>query len=430
MQGKFAGKTLLVLGSNVGSNDIVKYAKENGAEVLVADYFSPERSSAKRIADEHFLISTGDLESLEKLIQERKIHGVLAGIHEFNLLSAMELSQRLGLPFYCTRRQWDLIENKGEFRKMCEKHNVPHPQTYHTGGKVSPETWEIIQYPAVIKPVDASSSMGVFICETEVEMKSHVEDARKESAIGEIIIEECVCGDEFTAHYTIANGRVSLASVDNRYPVALKEGATTIPIARVYPCLYLDEFMRQVNPSMLVLCADLELTDAILFIQGIYNSEKNSFYVFEGGLRSAGEAPFRFISKINGINAMYVLVDHALSTPSDFASEKEDPTMQGKCCGVISFVTTGGKVGTIEGLEEAVEATASVIEYESRYPVGSETPCGNTLHQLMIRFVMICDSREQMKNDIAYLNEHITVLDEHGNNMVLKMEPERLFGTK
>ena len=53
IQKKFFGKTLLVLGSNVGAADIAAYAKENGARVIVADYYPPEKSSAKRMADEH-----------------------------------------------------------------------------------------------------------------------------------------------------------------------------------------------------------------------------------------------------------------------------------------------------------------------------------------------------------------------------------------
>lgn len=181
---------------------------------------------------------------------------------------------------------------------------------------------------------------------------------------------------------------------------------------------------------MLRLCDDIGVSDAILFIQGMYDRVENRFYIFEAGLRCAGEAPYRFLEKVNGVNAMQVLVDHTLGAEPNFQSELEDPSLKGKCCGIVSFVTKGGRVGAILGLEEAVAATPSVIEYESRYPVGSETPNGDTLRQLMIRFVMICDNREKMAHDIAYLNENITVLNTQGENMVIKMEPERLFDTK
>lgn len=55
-----------------------------------------------------------------------------------------------------------------------------------------------------------------------------------------------------------------------------------------------------------------------------------------------------------------------------------------------------------------------------RYPEGSVAPKGDTLRQLMLRFVMVCDNKEKMKKDITYLNEHIFVLNNMGENMVIK----------
>ena len=110
-----------------------------------------------------------------------------------------------------------------------------------------------------------------------------------------------------------------------------------------------------------------------------------------------------------------------------FPSDKDDPYMKDKCCGIVSFVAKHGVVGAICGLEDAIAATPSVIEYESRYPVGSVTPDTNTLQQLMIRFVMICDSREQLVKDVTYLNEHIAVLNDKDENMVIKLDPDRII---
>lgn len=71
--GKFDGKVLLVLGSNVGSVDIVQYAKSNGAKVLVADYYLMDKSEAKRFSDKNFLVSTADLEELGNIIKKYKV---------------------------------------------------------------------------------------------------------------------------------------------------------------------------------------------------------------------------------------------------------------------------------------------------------------------------------------------------------------------
>ena len=116
---KFEGKRLLLLGSNVGTLDIIEYAKKNGAYTIVADNRSVERSIGKQFADESLLISTADIDGLKSYIRENHIDGVLAGVSEFNLLKAMALCESFALPFYCTRQQWDLVENKESFRKLC-----------------------------------------------------------------------------------------------------------------------------------------------------------------------------------------------------------------------------------------------------------------------------------------------------------------------
>lgn len=431
MKEKYKNKTLLVLGSNVGAKDIVLYAKENGAYTIVADYLPPEKSEAKNVADDHFLVSTGDLDGLSKLVEEKQVDGILAGVSEFNLLNAMELSEKHGLPFYCNRKQWDQIEKKDEFRRFCQENGVPCPETYYAGRYEGAIPWDSVVYPAVLKPVDANASQGVFICNSEEELRLHIEEAGACSQCGDIIIEEFTEGYEFSAHYTIVNGNASLSCMDNRYPAAIHEGnVTTIPIARIYPGLFLEEYISQVNPAMLKLCRALGMQTGVLFVQGIYHPAKNRFSIFEAGLRCAGEAPYRIISQVNKVNFLHTVVDYALGVTPDFCLERDDPYMKGKCCGVVSFASTGGKVGEIRGLEETVKKVSSVIAYESRYPVGSDTPCGDTLRQIMLRFVMVCSSREEMERDISFINENVQVFDDRGQNMVLKMDAGRIWGIK
>lgn len=425
---KFENKTLLVLGSNVGSTDIVSYAKREGAHTIVVDYYPPERSEAKKIADESFLVSTADLDALDKIIEERGIDGVLAGISEFNLLRAMELSKRHNLPFYCTEKQWDSVESKELFRSLCRKNDVPCPKTWFTGKEIPDRAWRNFRYPLVVKPVDASTSAGVFICHNSKELRAHYKESINKSNKKTIIIEEFVAGNEFTAHYTISGGKAALACIDNRYPVAVhKDDVTTIPAARIYPSVFAEDYIRDVNDSVLRLCESLGMQDGILFVQGVHNPETNQFSIFEAGLRCAGEAPYRFLRKVNGTDFLNILVDHALLGKSDYDITSENLFLDGKCCGVVSFVAKYGIVGSINGLEETVKSLPDVVEYENRYPVGAKTPNGDTLRQLMIRFVMVCESREKMAEEIKILNENITVLNTDDEEMVIKFEPERLF---
>lgn len=82
---------LLMLGTSLASEEIVKYAKSQGVYTIVTDYLEPEKSTAKLISDEYWMISTGELDVLEKKCREENITSVMCGCSEFNLEMTMEL---------------------------------------------------------------------------------------------------------------------------------------------------------------------------------------------------------------------------------------------------------------------------------------------------------------------------------------------------
>lgn len=426
---KFEGKKLLLLGSNVGTVDMILYAKSNGAYTIVADNLPVAKSIGKQYSDGSVLISTGDIDSLKSYIEENNISGIFAGVSEFNLLRAMELCQLFGFPFYCSKEQWEQVENKDSFRRLCIQYGVPCPKTYFSGSEVPQEVIDAIVYPVIVKPVDSSSSIGITICRNQTSLLDAIPEALQNSECGRLIIEEFFEGEEFSAHYTIVNGNVSLSCIDNRVPVAVHTGdVTTIPVARIYPSSFIEEYIAQVNDRMVTLCKSLGLKFGVLFVQGLYNRKGNKFSIFEAGLRCAGEAPYRILNKVNGINFMNNLVDYALlGAVQGVDITKDDPFLKGKVCCVASFVWRGGTIDRIIGYKEAIDKVHSIVDSECRYHEGDTIPMGNTLRQIMMRFVLVCDNVEQMIGDIETINKSVKVLDKNGDDMCLRFDARNYF---
>lgn len=424
----FKGKTLLLLGSNVASSDIVQYVNAQGGRTIVTDFYPREKSKAKQFATEALMLSTADIPALKQVVEEKNVNAVLAGVSEFNILKAQELSTECQLPFYCTREQWNAIEHKGQFRAKCIEHGVPCPRTYFTGSQPDAHALQTIEYPVIVKPVDASASTGITICHNEGELMPAIRIACEASGSGCIIIEQFFTGDEFTATYTVVDHQIALSVVDNRYPVTLNEGATSIPLFRSYPSTFTEEYEKQVDVPMKQLIASLGMVTGTYFVQGLYNREKNTFCMFEAGLRCAGEAPYRILEAVNGVNYLHNIVEYSLNgTVTQYDIQKEAPDLHGKKCGVLSYVSPGGIVSRIEGYDSIVKTLPSIIDSECRYKVGDTIPSGNTLRQIVLRFVLICDSLEELANTINRINEGISVLDANGTELCVKFDSSRLY---
>ena len=107
------GKKLLILGSlPIGTEEIVRYAQKMGIYVIVTDHHPVERSVAKTIADEAWMISLYDFDALEAKCREAGVNGIFCGVNEEYLDIMIELCERLHLPCYLTRENWKYNRNK------------------------------------------------------------------------------------------------------------------------------------------------------------------------------------------------------------------------------------------------------------------------------------------------------------------------------
>ena len=232
---KFTGKKLLLLGTNAGTTDMVDYARSQGAYVIVTDNLPPEKSAAKVIADEAWQISTADVDNLQKLAITNHINGITAGASEFNLERALTLCERLGLPFYCNRKQWDTCSNKELFKQLCRANGFPVVKEYTIDSNYREEDLRKIRYPIIVKPVDSSGGIGIHLCQNESELFNSYTKALSLSKTNRAIVEEFIEGDEFQAGYTIKDSEISLSCMGDKYVYPGPSETIQLPQASTWP---------------------------------------------------------------------------------------------------------------------------------------------------------------------------------------------------
>lgn len=211
-------KKILFLGNSSGTYPLLNQAQKQGLYTIVTDFCLPERSPAKLISDEYWMISTNDLDSLEKKCREENIQAVISGASDFNTGMAIKLCERLGLPCYCTDTVWNDSRDKVFFKRLATQTQVPIPEDYILSSDLDQEELKKIKYPVVVKPVDFDGNKGISFCNNQEELINGYRYAASLSDRSEIIVERMLSGVELFSYYALANGDASFLSLGTRLP--------------------------------------------------------------------------------------------------------------------------------------------------------------------------------------------------------------------
>ena len=415
------GKRLLILGGTSGK-DIVAQAKRMGVYTIVADL--EDVNAAKRIADEGVVISTTDTDSLVSLIKEKHIDGVFSGPSEFNIQQVMKVCHVAGLPFYATKEQWDICQNKASFKDLCRKYDVPVVPEYKLSPDLLTEELAQVKFPVVVKPVDACSSKGLSVCFDESQLREAIPLAISVSETGRFIVEKCITSDYgFGCRYIANNGEIHLSAVCDRYTVDEFDGKAHISAAAVFPSKKTETFIQDVNQRVIEMFKSIGLTNGTFFMQALVDQEDDRIYFHEMGLRLSGGLIYSMLEASCGYNDVQMMIRFALGGP--MATKEDlaniDPFMHGHFVGSLTIPLRVGTIGLIEGIEEVrsnPKVTGLVQYYKENDSIGPEII--GTLMQHFCRVKMMTSSIEEYQQLISWIQDTIQVRNVEGKDMVYR----------
>ena len=135
---------------------------ELGVTTIVANYYPPEKSPAKRIADEQWDVDFSQVDNMVARIKEHHVDGIFVGWTDSHLPYYAEICEKAGLPCCGTVEQFDILSNdKRRFKQTCIEYGVPTIPEYKMDIQLLREDLDKIEYPVMVKPADESGSRGV-----------------------------------------------------------------------------------------------------------------------------------------------------------------------------------------------------------------------------------------------------------------------------
>ena len=152
------GKKLLILAGAGVHSKIVRAAKEMGIYTIVTDYLTD--SPAKLLADEAWMYSITDVDAIVTRCKEENVDGVLSLCIDPAQKPYQQICEKLGLPCYATKEQFEIMTDKRKFKDFCTANHIDVITEYSEDDIYNDK----VQYPVFIKPTDSRGSRGQFVC--------------------------------------------------------------------------------------------------------------------------------------------------------------------------------------------------------------------------------------------------------------------------
>ena len=408
-------KKLLILAGNAVHRKLVRAAKALGVYTIVTDYLSPEESPAKYEADEYWMISTGDTEALAQKCIVEHVEGVLAFAIDTVQYHYLWLCERLNLPCYGTKRQFDIMTNKRLFKDFCVENGVDVIPEYTLQDAEEGK----IKYPVLVKPTDSRGSRGQTICYGYEDLMAAIDVAAAESKDGGYLIERYMAGaHDMALAYTVINKTPYLVKICDRYVGTHEDRLDRQQIASILPSNYTDTYIAAIGPKVEKMITALDMSFGPVTLQGFIEGER--MYMYDPGLRFPGTDFDVVLKKATGFDLMSSYVHFALT--GDIGSCYGNPIHSfrygGKVCLIMSVAARAGKLCSMKGLDE-LSRREDVLSVSLYHLIGDQIPASGDIRQRVVEFCCLLPDKMAVKEFIKTVYNTLKIEDEDGRDMII-----------
>lgn len=411
---ELTGKKLLIIGGETNIVNIVNEAKKMGVYTIVVERGNDvSKLPAKAVADEAWDVDYSDIDRLEQLCLQHSVNGIMSGYSEGKVLYASILAERLNMPFYVTPEQVELTRNKRRFKDLCVAHQVPIAKEYCANGKITEEERDLVEYPVIVKPADHGGRIGISVCHNREELDTALEKAESNSVSGTVVVEEYLCGTELMVIYTVANGRISLSIINDKYLSQEGNVYACLCDVAITPSRFYKTYVETVDAQIREMIKTIGMTDGIASFQFIAN--ENKIVAFEMGLRLNGGNDWKVLDASNGINYMQMLIHHSLTGDMGGDLDKDDPELSEYLSTYVVYAH-GGEVGSFS--YDGLTAIPEIIDISPYAKPGKTIIDRGTTQQRVISFKIRTRDLKEMADIIQRIQAQVKMQDPEGENML------------
>lgn len=406
---------LLILGGGSGQLSLVKKAKEMGHQVVVSDYY-PD-APAKEFADFSSNSSTFDPEANLQTAKKYNVDAVLTAGTDQPVYTAAVLAEKLGLPSYISKETAKAVTNKRVMKNKFYENEIPTVKYKILKRDFLAEKLKGFSTPYVLKPLDSQGQRGVFKLDSIKEIREKFNEVLSFSREDEILVEEYYPSAEITVSGWVVDSRAELLTVTDR--LRFEEGIHIgICSSHLFPSNYLEEYHSEIKNLSQKIVSDFKIENGPIYFQFLIGEE--GIKVNEIACRIGGAYEGDFMPALSGVDILKLMVQLASGSRVDVDSLRDYKLLENKKhLSSQLFFAAPGKIKEITEIAK-IKKLPGVLKAAFNYKVGDNIPDIENATARAGYFIVTADSKKELKERVTKVYNHLKIIDQKGNNLVLR----------
>lgn len=396
----------LVLAGGLPQIELIHQLKDRKIETVLCD--GNANALARPYADIFYQIPIFDVEAVKEVALREKVDFLITVCADQVLLVVAQVSQMLGLPCYIDYQTAQLVSDKKYMKRIFWENNIPTSRYV----ELTELDWNLIDnlnYPMVVKPVDAYSSRGVRKVWNREELEACFQEASQISRTGGVIVEEFVAGDEISVDVYVENGKAKLLCVSNSEKI--NDADRFIIFRGRYPVAASGEILDQIQCVAQQIADAFGLIDSPMLIQMINDGRRVS--VLEFCARTGGNMKYLLIKRSCGFDVIKAVIDLTLGQKPHVELLPPESHFI-----VNDFIyCSPGVFDHLEGFEE-LRQQGILADYHAIRPRGMVVRGISSSSDRIAGITVMADTLEEFNRKHRIIVDSVKILDENGEDMM------------
>ncbi len=292
----------LVVAGGLPQIALINQLKERDLETVLVD--GSASPIAKEYADKFYQVDIYDIEKVKEIAKTEKVDFAITVCADQVLWVVSKVAEDLGLPWYIDCDTAKLVSDKELMKKIFVENGIPTSR-YVVMDDFDTEKIKHLNFPLIVKPVDAYSSKGVKKVITKEELEEAFEEAKNISRTKNVIVEEFFVGDEISVDLFVTDGKAKVLCISNSEKV--KDEEHFVIFRGKCPVNASDSLKAKVVRISQMIVDAFGIKNAPMLVQMLTDGEKVT--VLEFCARTGGAMKWLLIQRASGFDVIKGVID-------------------------------------------------------------------------------------------------------------------------